>query len=233
MKTIAFGALALVSTIAAAAPGFSDTVTGLSGGRWKTMTTQQLAAKLLPPELAAQVVSHEASEPPAPEGAPRSVTFHAKPGASANGVCARKSYYVSVYARAIVPIEIDDVRLGPCPMPADAPFAHVQAPTTVAQAGAALRWLDQARRSPLEADLSCKSEGRPEACRDAGAVLTKLPVENASVVGASNGVDGELNFAFRDAAATAESGSTWQVKVAPAGGARRHIDITLLSPPMN
>jgi len=39
VKAIAFGALALVSTIAAA-QGFSDTVMELSGGRWTTMMTQ-------------------------------------------------------------------------------------------------------------------------------------------------------------------------------------------------
>jgi hypothetical protein len=238
VRAITLSALAFVSTTALAqAQGFSDLATELANERWKTMTTQQLAGRMLPPATAAKVLAHEISAPIAVGGPPIGVTFHAKEEPSGDGFCQRKSYYVSVYARRVEPTELDEVRVGPCPASADAGFVRVQPPTRLEQAKAALSWLGQARgaaagSAAVNLDLSCKSEITPDPCGNARAALAKLPIDNSFIVAAPNGADGLMSFTVRaEGKAGAAGGPVWNIEVRPQTAGPRSVAMALAIPP--
>lgn len=210
----------------------------LANGRWKTMSTNQLAAKLLPPELARTVVAHKA-EPLLGEGSPLfSVTFYGKPRPTLDGFCERPLY--KVYANPESQGgQGSQVRLGGCPQTRDAEFAGLD-PARPAEMKAALRWLANASRlargsQPLPFEIECVAEVEPERCAKGGrAALAELPAENTFIVsGTFNCQPGETRFAVRQAPLPPGIVLTpvWDIRLVHAGKQRPRLQMKWAVPP--
>lgn len=159
-------------------------------GRWAA-STQKLAAELLPPEWAADAVSHVVSRGILQGGPPSSVRFEGRPVKTGDGFCTRKSYYVSISGpygstegEPRKPIVADKVRLGEC----DGIFAHVNPGASFDGAKRALRWLEWARSEarsdrPLSFSVRCRDETQGGKCAVGGrAALASLPSEKSFLV---------------------------------------------------
>jgi hypothetical protein len=234
MKAFIFSVLALFE---GGAP--SSVALELSDGRWKTMTTRQLAAKLLPRQLARSVVAHEASRPITEDAPPTQVVFYSRPYATPDGFCERRRYHVSIASDSPM-VHGTDVRLGSCPTSPRAEFAHLQPQTNVAEAKAALRWLSQASAAaraprPLDFDLDCVAETEPNLCADgARAALARLPVENTFIVGGSfNCRPGKTDFTARQTELPPGSNGSvvWDIQLVRSEGARPRLSMKWMIPP--
>lgn len=159
-------------------------------GRWAA-STQQLASRLLAPEMAADAVSHIVGRGIFQGGPPSSVRFEGRPKTTGDGFCVRKLYSVPIHSRpgssegepqkAAIS---DQIRLGHC----EGVFAHVNPGATVDDAKKVLRWLEWARltargKRPLPFELACRSETTVDRCAiGARAVLASLPLEKTSLI---------------------------------------------------
>lgn len=159
-------------------------------GRWAA-STQQLASGLLPPEMAADAVSHVVGRGITQGGPPSSVRFEGRPTQTGDGFCVRKSYYVPIYhtpgnreGEPREPVVGWKVRLGGC----DGIFAHVNPGASAEEAKQVLRWLKWAQDlARSDADLpfgvSCRSEAKVDRCAlGARAILASLPLEKTTVI---------------------------------------------------
>ena len=195
--TFVLSAMALLQAQAAPAGD------ALANGRWQTMTTRQLAARLLPPKLANTVVAHKAQPLMGADGPLFAATFFGRPRASLDGFCERRWYPAHVNSESPLAQGIA-VRLGACPAAGDAEFAHLNPETQAAEAKAALRWLadasEQAKGSgPLPFQVECVAQAEPERCAGGGrTALAKLPAVNVFLAdGAFTCQPGEIRLAVR------------------------------------
>src|SRR5947209_9538981 len=123
----------------------------------RTMSTEELAARLLPPRIARRVVEHEFASP-------ARVRFTTRTYPMPDGFCERDIYQVSTASHSSI-AQSADIRRGECPASGASGFAHVKPNPKlhVAQAKAAVRWLegaiDAARGDqPLAFDVDCVAE---------------------------------------------------------------------------
>src|SRR5437763_5013451 len=84
---------------------------------WTAMSTEELAARLLPRRIARRVVEHEFSSP-------ARVTFFTRTYPMPDGFCERDIYQVSTTSRSSI-AQSADIRRGECPASGAAGFAHV------------------------------------------------------------------------------------------------------------
>jgi hypothetical protein len=131
--TFVLSAMALLQAHAAAPSGDA-----LANGRWQTMSTQQLAARMLPPKLAKMVVTHTAQTLMGTGSPLFAITFFGRPRASLDGFCERSWYLAHANPEPALAQGIA-VRLGACPATGDAQFANLNPDTKAAEAKAALR----------------------------------------------------------------------------------------------
>ncbi|MDQ3246962.1 MAG: hypothetical protein M3Q52_08780 [Pseudomonadota bacterium] len=157
-------------------------------GRW-AKPTDELASDLLPPDLAADAVSHRFSVPITQGGDPTSVRFVGHGRDSGDGFCVRKSYYVSTLVRPEgaepqSPVSGYQVRLGGC----DGQFAHVNPGASLDGAKRALLWLEWAQRTARSAwslpfRIACISETDKDRCAGgARKALAELPLRKTFIV---------------------------------------------------
>lgn len=227
---VVLSALALLQA-QAAPPAAAD----LANRHWQTMSTAQLAARLLPAELARSVVGHKADPPITADGPPTAITFVGKPRPSLDGFCERRSYHVPVSAGSAM-VQGTDLRLGACPDAPDAEFAHVNPQATIAESKGALRWLFNARTAArgteaLPFEVACTAEASPDLCAgNARAALADLPVENAFIVdGRFHCQPGESEFAIRQSPAVASP--VWRVRLVRADKQPPRLQLTWTVPP--
>lgn len=153
-------------------------------GRWAA-STPQLAVQLLPPDMAADAVSHVVGRGITQGGPPFSVRFKGRPNPTGDGFCVRKSYYVSLSqsdGEPGAPVVGHEIRLGDC----DGIFARVNPSSTIEGGKKALRWLEWARNTarlggPIPFVLACRDEAGHGKCRDAREALATLPVEKTFI----------------------------------------------------
>jgi hypothetical protein len=183
---------------------------------WKAMSTQELAARLLPPELAKVAREHEFSPRTTTNGQPAEVTFYTKVYQMPDGFCERDVYHVPVGAKAAM-MQDADMRLGDClPVRTDGLARVDLGPSLqVAQAKAAMRWLANAITAArtdqaLDFDVSCVAKGRPGRCSGgARAALAGLSAENIlTMAGAFTCRTSETRFTLRSDA------GAWDVRLA-------------------
>lgn len=212
-------AMAFLQTASPAAAGAEASNEPLSA-----MSTQELAAKLLPPRVARRVAEHKFSAPGASNRVPAQVTFYTRPYPMPDGFCERDIYQVSTAAHSRV-VQSADIRRGECPPAGAAGFAHVTPNPNlhVAQAKAAVRWLESAiaaARSDqaLSFDVDCVAEPQPSLCAGgARAALAKLAVESAvTVEGAFTCRTSVTSFALRQESLGPgmDPGPVWHVRLA-------------------
>ena len=157
-------------------------------GRW-AKPTNELASDLLPPDLAADAVSHRFGAPITQGGDPTSVRFVGHGRDSGDGFCVRKSYYVSILLRPEgtepqSPVSGYEVRLGGC----DGQFAHVNPGASLGGAKRVLRWVEWAQltaqsASSLPFRIACTSETEKDRCAGgARKALAGLPLLNTFIV---------------------------------------------------
>ena len=182
-------ALAWVTT---AALGAGPQQAPLSAQALQTMPAQQVAARLLPTELAAGVVAHRVRS--GSGGALDTVELLRPPERVGRGVCRRYGYYLSgsdlIAGRATgTPTRFTEVALAPaCPSTAEASYARVQPAAVEPGAIAALEILAdlraRARRTkkvPVKVD--CRSELPTNPCKVKDAALLRvLPLERAFLI---------------------------------------------------
>lgn len=161
-------------------------------GRWAG-STQELAAYLLPPEMAADAVSHRVHNSMVQGGIPYLVQFAGRTKSSGLGFCERYGYSVFLNnmdkgsADREAPRQNTELRLGNCPTDRDAIFANLNA-SDPSESKMALRWTAWAQRAarskaPLPFRLSCKTETGPDRCANGGrTALAALPLEKTMVV---------------------------------------------------
>ena len=213
----------LVLTVLAFLPAASSAAVAqpLPNEPWRSLSTRQLAAKLLPPRVARRVVTHEFVSP-------ASVTFSTRPYAMPDGFCERDQYQVALRAHSRMTWTAD-IRRGDCPPEGAVGFAHVNPNPRlhVAQAKAAIRWLEGAIAAargdqPLSFDVDCVSDAQPSPCADgARAALARLAVQNAMTIdGAFTCRPGEASFALRPDSGAAP-GPSWHLQLARGEGRPR------------
>jgi hypothetical protein len=195
-----------------------------SDDRLRAMSTQELAAKLLPPRMARRARTHEFSSP-------GRVTFYSRIYPMPDGFCERDHYDVATRPRSKV-TQSSDIYRGDCPAEGVAGFVHVTPNPRlhVAQAKLAIRWLEGAiaaarARMPLPFDVDCVATAQPSLCSDARAALAGLSVQNVEAVeGAFTCKPGEARFALRQDPAA--PGPLWHVQV-DRGEGRPHLTMRL------
>ena len=200
-----------------------------SSDRWRAMSTQELAAKLLPRRLARRVVEHEFASS-------SQVTFTTRTSPTPDGFCERDQFLVPVRSPPKMTLRADIYR-GDCPAEGIAGFVHVtpNPQLHVAQAKLAIRWLEGAiaaarARMPLAFDVDCVAEAQPSLCSDARAALAMLSVQNiVTVDGAFTCRPGEARFSLRPEPG-AGKGSLWQLQL-ERGDARPHLTMRWATEP--
>lgn len=161
-------------------------------GRWAA-DTSQLASELLPPNMAADAVTHVVGLPTIKGGPPFDVRFLGRPVPIGDGFCARRTYYVSIRSepggndgKAQVPVVGQQVRLGGC----EGIFAQVNPRISLGEAKRILRWLEWAQatartEAPLPFGLACRSEPVADTCAGgARAVLASLRFTDVTLINA-------------------------------------------------
>lgn len=152
-------------------------------GRWAA-STAKLASELLPPEMAADVVSHEVDHGMFQGGPPFAIRFTGRAAPTGDGFCARKLYHVSVSPKADggqpqPPTSTNQVRHGSC----DGLFAYVNPGASLDDAKKAILWIEWAQRRArsrftLPFVLACQSETEGDQCDPgARATLAALPLD--------------------------------------------------------
>lgn len=158
-------------------------------GRWAGDTRKQ-ASELLPPEMAEDAVSHVVARGIVEGGPPSSVRFEGRAVPTNNGLCSRKTYYVSILPTSEnegepqKPLVNSKLRLGNC----DGIFAYVNPGAGLEDGKTVLRWLvwaQQAARgkAPLPFELNCQSETSQNKCASgARAALASLPLDKTTII---------------------------------------------------
>ena len=203
--------LLILSALAAASSDFEPK-------GWWAKPTPELAAELLPPDMAKDAISHAFSWPTFQNGVPSSVRFEGKPRKTGDGFCERKTYYVSIYAfgggaegdpqQAVMG---DKVRLGGC----EGIFAHLNPGTSLESGKKALLWLQWARdiarsEAPLPFGLNCRDEVRNDKCANARQALANLPVEKTFIVSKWSRTAHQWQFAVTE---TEPGQLLWDMKI--------------------
>lgn len=221
------GALALLQAVSP--PAVADQ---LSNGRWKNMSTWELAGLLLPRRIARRVSEHEISPPATSDGPPTEVTFHTAPYAMPDGFCERDSYRVSI-SPDLPMAQTAEIRLGTCPRSAGEQLAKIDPQLHPAQAQAAVRWLGEAiadarSRKPLPFDIDCVAEGQPGLCAGGGrTALSRLaPVSVFAIAGAFNCKTADASFSLRQQPGR----GVWNLRV-EGGPVRPHLTMTWTAAP--
>jgi hypothetical protein len=242
-----YGSL-LPLAIASALPGADATAIAIGapaseliGASAANLTTAELARRLLPPDLANRMVSHELGEPTFPGGPIRNVNFYTPPVPLGQDLCRRESYYVKVEpvggatrenSTRDVPVEAKEIS-SPHVQLAAAPhcrlkdgfFAWVWPQRHLSGATAALRrlaWLrkEAGRSGSLPVLVTCATETPEDACRQgARAVLASLPLHKVFLI--------ELIGlqAWRLSVMPSGPGETfWEVKLHVGEGAEQRLD---------
>lgn len=182
-------------------------------GQWAA-STPQLASELLPPEMAADAVSHVVGRGITEAGPPLSVRFKGQPKPTSDGFCVRSSYYVSIShpdGKPREPIVGQEVRLGGC----DGIFARVGLGSTPEAVEEALSWLEWARmiarsERPLPFALACRDETGQGKCADARKALASLPVEKTFIVSKWSRTPHQWKLAVTE---TQPGDLVWDVKI--------------------
>jgi hypothetical protein len=183
--------------------------------RWRAMSTQQLAAKLLPRRIARRIVMHEFL--------PNSrVLLSTRPSPMPDGFCERDQFLVPTGSPSRMKQSADIYR-GDCPGESVAGFVHVtpNPQLHVAQAKLAIRWLEGAIAAaratrPLSFDVNCVADNQPSLCADSRAALASLSVQNVLTVdGAFTCRPGEARFALRQEPTAPGTGpsSVWHLEL--------------------
>ena len=221
------GALALLQ--AASPPAVADQ---LSNGRWKNMSTWELAGLLLPRRIARRVSEHEISPPATSDGPPSQVTFHTAAYAMPDGFCERDSYRVSI-APDLPMTQSAEIRLGRCPRSAGEQLAKIDPQLHPAQAQAAIRWLAEAiadarSRKPLPFDIDCVAERQPSVCARGGrtALSRFAPGSVFAIGGVFNCKGADASFSLRQQPAR----GVWNLRV-ESGTARPRLTMTWTAAP--
>lgn len=158
----------------------------------RTMPTRQVAARLLPSELAAGVVTHRVRD--GSGGVPDAVELLRAPERVGRGVCRRHGYYLSgsdlIAGRETgMPTRFTEIALAAvCPSTPDASYARVQPAAVEPGAIAALEILADLRvrarrtgKAPVK--LDCRSELLANPCKAKDAALLRdLPLERAFLI---------------------------------------------------
>ena len=215
-------------------------------GRWAA-STPQLAAELLPPELAADAVSHYISRDlhllskAIGEGSPPfAVRFDGRARRSNDGFCARKTYYVSDFRETVDGGVVatnryvgDKVRIGGC----EGKFAYLNPGASLEDGKRVLRWLEWAvrtakSRKPLPFKVSCSDEmpyDDDRCASGARGALAALPLDKVTIM--TNKFDAR-GHRWTVSVADARVGDTyWEVKVDGTPNASS-IDLTWRIPPV-
>ncbi len=239
MLAFTLGGLALAQ--AAAVPATPPTAAAaLVGGRWRTMTTEQLAAIALPPGFTAPVLAHRVTPAATADAAPSAITFYGRRRQAPDGFCVRRAYYAPVTAADRTLIGSSEFRFGDCPASLDADFAHVQPGTGPAEAEGAIRWLAEASAAargdqPLEFDVRCVAKARPKVCaRGARAALARLTAENTLLVaGLFNCKPWDVRLQVRQEEMPAGSAPSplWDVRLVRPKGARPRLTLRWIAAP--
>ncbi|HEX5237750.1 MAG TPA: hypothetical protein VFW39_04715 [Sphingomicrobium sp.] len=221
------GALALLQ--AASPPAVADQ---LSNGRWKNMSTWELAGLLLPRRIARRVSEHEITPPATSDGPPTEVTFHTAPYAMPDGFCERDSYRVSI-GPDLPMAQTAEIRFGHCPRSAGEQLAKVDPQLHPAQAQAAVRWLGEAitdarSRKPLPFDIDCVAEGQPGLCAGGGrTALSRLaPGSLFAIAGVFSCKTADARFSLRQQPGR----GVWNLRV-EGGPVRPHLTMTWTAAP--
>lgn len=216
-------ALLLVLGIGQAEPGWAPIP--LSAAR--SMPTAELAARVLPPEIAARVVAHETGENWG--GGSYGVRFYAAPEAVGGTICRRRTFYAvssdfnvrgAEARRAFPGVKIALAK--DCAKVPLAGFASVQPETLEEGAVKALDWLaatqQRARREgKLPVPVRCRSEQAADPCTaGALAVFSRLPLDKTYIIDKA-----------KDAGGTAR----WQFAVMPDGPGQLFYQTTLTGSP--
>ena len=162
--------------------------------RWEK-PTGELASDLLPPDLAADAVSHRFGAPITQGGEPTSVRFVGRGRDSGDGFCVGKSYYVSMLhrpegAEPQSPVSGNEVRLGGC----EGIFAHVNPDASPEDGKRVLRWLKWAVQTaksepPLPFAIGCSDEmpyDEDRCASGARAALAALPLDKVAIITRDN-----------------------------------------------
>jgi hypothetical protein len=197
--------------------------------RWRAMSTQELAAKLLPRRTARRIVTNEFL--------PNSrVLLSTRPAPTPDGFCERDQFLVPTGSPSKMQL-IADIYRGDCPAEGIAGFVHVTPNPRlhVAQAKLAILWLEGAiasarARMALPFDVDCVADGQPGLCADSRAALAGLSVQNVQTVGgAFTCKPGEAQFEVR-AEPGVTQGPVWKVDVSR-GTARPRLTMRLMAKP--
>jgi len=161
----------------------------------------QIAARLLPPEMAQKVVSREILDPYLAKGPPAGVRFLSRAEAVGAHLCARRVYHVALHLAAdsdgapladsleaaSAPVEqVQIAYAAHCETP-DLRYAAVQSATLADAAAlltslAALQAMAKAGQAPA-ARIGCRSDISETACApDPASVLARLPLDAVSIV---------------------------------------------------
>lgn len=207
-------------------------------GRWAG-STKELAAYLLPPEMAADVVSHTVDHPIFEGGLPYLVRFAGRSRPSGRGLCERYGYNVFIggedkgHADRRPPMRSTKIRLGDCPIATDAIFADIN-PDDGAGARLAFGWIDWARREasssrPLPFKIACRSETDEDRCADGGRkALAELPIDKT--YGARRKAAAPAHHWEFWVTETEPGQKLWDVKIDATPG-KASIDLVWLIPP--
>jgi hypothetical protein len=149
-----------------------------------------LAAELLPPDAAADAVSHVVSRGLLERSPPSSISFTGRPLRTEDGFCRRRTYYVPTRANGEPnnPVYGNEIRLGSC----EGLFAYLNPGTSLEKGKTVLRHLAMARTQargtkPLPFTLTCSDQLAHGKCdKGARSALADLPLENATIVTGGN-----------------------------------------------
>jgi len=199
-------------------------------GRWAA-STPQLASEFLPPDMAADAVSHVVGRGITQGGPPFSVRFEGRPNRTGDGFCVRKSYYVSIThpdGEPRAPVVGQKIRLGGC----DGIFANVNPGSTVQGSKNALRWLEWARNTArsvgsLPFALTCRDEVSHGKCADPREALANLPVEKTFIASKWSRKPHQWKFAITE---TQPGQLLWDVKVDATLG-KSSVELVWMVPP--
>jgi hypothetical protein len=159
----------------------------------RSMPTAELAARILPPEIAARVVAHETRE--SEGGGSYGVRFYAAPETAGGAICRRRTFYAvssdfnvrgAEVQRAFPGVKIALAK--DCTKIPLAGFASVQPETLEEGAVKALTWLadmqQRARRAgKLPVQVRCRSEQATNPCTaGALAVFAGLPLDKTYII---------------------------------------------------
>ena len=202
---------------------------------WRSETTAQLAAKLLPPEVAREAVSHRVAPPIFAGQPPFSVVFYTAAKPLSDGFCQRRTYYVASPAETPNVLRGDQIRIGGCPAGPDPLLASVQPGTSTEKAKQSLTWLQWAQgvargRRPLPFELECTSPLKPDPCAEgARATLARLPLQGTFIVGKMPVYQGGAwQFAITP---TRPPSTYWDVQVKTDASQKTHVRMTWDVPP--